>query len=42
MSVATQLTVDKIFTVTVCTNYETSDEEKEDRPVSDVSSVNLE
>ena len=33
-------TVDKIFTV--CTNYEPSDEEKEDRPVSDVSSVNLE
>ena len=35
-------TVDKIFTVTVCTNYEASDEEKEDRPVSGVSSVNLE
>ena len=35
-------TVDKCFTVTVCTNYEPSDEEKEDRPVSDVSSVNLE
>ena len=35
-------TVDKIFTVTVSTNYEPSDEENEDRPVSDVSSVNLE
>ena len=33
-------TVDKIFTV--CTNYKPSDEEKEDRPVSEVSSVNLE
>ena len=36
-------TVDKILTATVCTNYEPSDEEeKEDWPVSDVSSVNLE
>ena len=35
-------TVDNIFTVTVCTNYEPPDEEKEDRSVSDVSSVNLE
>ena len=36
-------TVDKTFTVTVCNNYEPSDEEiEEDRPVSDVSSANLE
>ena len=42
MSVAMH-TVDKNFTVTDdCTNYEPSDEEKEDRLVSDVSSVNLE
>ena len=35
-------TVDKIFTATVISGCEPSDEEKEDTPVSDVSYVNLE